>query len=68
MRLKEQERLNAVKQQEHLNEVKRQEEAKEREKLNESVNFNDTDYVTLEMFNRARYNSMMQVAQRTIPR
>jgi hypothetical protein len=68
MRLKEQERLNAVKQQEHLNELKKQEEAKEREKLNETVNFNDADYVTLEMFNRARYSSMMQVAQRTIPR
>jgi len=68
MRIREQERLNAVKQQEHLNELKRQEKEKEMQKLNETVNFKDAEFVTLEMFNKANYNSMMQVANKVIPK
>ena len=68
MVIREQERLLAVKQQEHLNELKRQEKQRELEKLNETVNFRDADVVTLDMFNKANYNSMMQVADRVIPK
>jgi hypothetical protein len=56
-------RLNEVMEhlrQERLNEVKKTQETKN---LNETVNFNDVDYVTLEMFDKARYNSMMKVAR-----
>jgi len=61
-------RLNEVKEhlrQQRLNEVK---ETQERQNLNEVVNFNDVDYVTIEMFEKARYNSMMQVAKRILPK
>jgi len=68
MRIREQERLNAVKQEQHLNELKRQEKEREMQKLNEKVNFKDVDVVTLDMFNRANYNSMMQVANKVIPK
>ncbi len=68
MRLKEQERLNAIKQEQHLNELKRQEDERELQKLNESINFKDADFVTLEMFNKASFNSMMQVANKVIPK
>ena len=77
LRIKEQERLNAVKEEQRLNELKRQEEQKrldelkkqeESQKLNENVNFKDIDVVTLDMFNKARYNSMMQIANKTIPK
>jgi hypothetical protein len=62
------ERLNEVMQklrEERLNEVKKNQEI---EKLNETVNFHDTDIVSVEMFNKARYNSMMQVANRILPK
>jgi hypothetical protein len=36
--------------------------------LNEVVNFADADYVTLEMFDKARYSSMMQVINRILPK
>ena len=48
-----------------LNEVKK---TQEKQSLNETVNFQNADVVTLEMFERARYNSMMQVANRILPR
>ncbi len=74
-----QERLNEVKQnneqntliskqQQHLENLKRKESERELEKLNENVNFKDVDIVTLEMFNKANYNSMMQVANKVIPK
>ena len=68
MRIREQERLNAVKQEQHLNELKRQEKEKEMQQLNENVNFKDADIVTMEMFNKASYNSMMKVANKVIPK
>jgi multidrug efflux pump subunit AcrB len=51
-----------------LNEVMQQmrekmQEEKELKNINETVNFNDVDYVSLEMFEKARYNSMMKVAK-----
>ena len=61
-------KLNEVMQKlrdERLNEIKQTEE---RQSLNESINFSNTDYVSLEMFEKARYNSMMQVANRINPR
>jgi len=67
-RQEKEDRLNEVMQQmrqERLNEVKKNEEVKS---LNETVNFKDADYVSLEMFEKARYNSMMQVATRILPR
>ena len=48
-----------------LNEVK---QTQERQSLNETVNFQNADVVTLEMFEKARYNSMMQVANRILPK
>lgn len=62
-RIKEQERLNAIKEEQRLNEIKKQEEEN---KLNEVVDFKDVEYVTVEMFNKARYNSMMKIAEKTI--
>jgi len=51
-----------------LNEIKKQEEQRELQKLNEVVSFNDADVVSLEMFERARYNFMMGVAHRILPK
>lgn len=48
-----------LRRQERLNEIKK---IQEEQSLNEKVNWN-SDVVTLEMFNKARYNSMMQVAK-----
>ena len=61
-------RLNEVMEnlrQERLNEVKK---AQELESLNEAVNFKDSDVITLEMFEKARYNSMMTIARRILPK
>lgn len=69
-RIREQERLKAIKEEERikeeekLNEIKKQQE--EQNSLNEVVEFKDVEYVTLEMFNKARYNSMMMIAKKTI--
>ena len=52
------ERLNEV--MEHLRQERLK--AQETQKLNEVVNW-DADVITLEMFNKARFNSMMQVAK-----
>ena len=57
-------RLNEVMQklrEERLAEIKKEEES---HLLNETVNFSNVDYVSLEMFDKARYNSMMQIAQK----
>lgn len=67
-RQSKEDRLNEVMQQmrqERLNEVKK---TQENQNLNETVNFADADYVSLEMFEKARYNSMMQVAHRILPK
>lgn len=56
-------RLNEVMQnlrQERLNEIKK---TTDNQNINETVNFGNVDYVTLEMFEKARFNSMMQVAR-----
>jgi len=70
MQTKEQSRLLAQKQ--HIENLKRIEAEKkqqeEAEKLNEVVNFKDADFVTLDMFNKANYSSMMQVANKVIPK
>ncbi len=60
-RQSKEDRLNEVMQQmrqARLDEVK---QTNQSQNLNEVVNFNDVDYVTIEMFEKARYNSMMQV-------
>ena len=67
-RQSKEDRLNEVMQQmrqARLDEVK---QTQNTQNLNEVVNFNDVDYVTVEMFEKARYNSMMQVANRILPR
>ncbi len=67
-RQSKEDRLNEVMQQmreNRLNEVKK---TQENANLNETINFKDVDYVSLEMFEKARYNSMMQVANRILPR
>ena len=70
MQTNEQDRLFAQKQ--HLENLKRLESEKrqqeEAQTLNEVVNFKDVDVVTLEMFNKANYSSMMQVANKVIPK
>lgn len=72
LRIREQERINEIKRHEELERLRKQEEERikaeqERQKLNETVNFSDVEYVTLEMFNKARFNSMMKVANKMIP-
>lgn len=62
---KEQER---IKEEQRLAELKRLDEEDERRKLNETVNFGDGDVVSVEMFEKARFNSMMQVANMIIPK
>lgn len=64
-------RLNEVMEKlklERLNEIKKQEEERlkqeEINKLNESVNFKDSNVVSVEMFNKARYNAMMLIAKK----
>lgn len=67
-RQEKEDRLNEVMEnlrQERLNEVKRNQEL---ESLNEAVNFKDSDVITLEMFEKARYNSMMTIARRILPK
>ena len=67
-RQSKEDRLNEVMQQmrqARLDEVK---QTQVTQNLNEVVNFNDVDYVTVEMFEKARYNSMMQVANRILPK
>ncbi len=57
-----------------LNEVMKQirdqqtQEMKKSENLNENINFKDVDVVSLDMFDRARYNSMLKIANIVIPR
>lgn len=66
-RQEKEDKLNEVMQklrEERLSAMKKEETSN----INETVNFKDTDYVTLEMFNKARYSSMMQVAHRILPK
>lgn len=58
-------RLNEV--MKHIREQQSQ-ELKKNENLNENINFKDTDVVTLEMFDKARYNSMVSIARRINPK
>ena len=61
-------KLNEVMQKlrdERLNEIK---QSQERQSLNENIDFSNSDYISVEMFEKARYNSMMQVANRINPR
>jgi len=54
-------RLNEVMEklrEERLNAMKKEDESRN---LNETINFKDADYISLEMFEKARYNSMIQV-------
>ena len=65
-RQEKEDRLNEVKanlRQQMLNEVKK---TQDNQNINETVNFKDADYVSLEMFEKARYSSMMQVANRIL--
>jgi hypothetical protein len=57
-------RLNEVMEkfrEERLNAMKKEDESRN---LNETINFKDADYISLEMFEKARYNSMIQVYNR----
>lgn len=66
-RQEKEDRLNEVMEnlrKERLNEVKQNQEM---QSLNEKVNF-DSDIITLEMFEKARYNSMMTIAKRILPK
>lgn len=61
-------KLNEVMQKlrdERLNEIN---QAQERQSLNETIDFRNSDYISLEMFEKARFNSMMQVANIINPR
>lgn len=65
----EQEKLEKERlEKQRIEEEKREQERLEREKLNETVNFKDSDVVSVEMFEKARYNSMMLVANKIIPK
>ena len=67
-RQNKEDRLNEVMEhlrQERLNEIKK---TTDNQNINEIVNFKDVDYVTIEMFEKARFSSMMQVANRILPR
>lgn len=67
-RQSKEDRLNEVMKnirQERLNEVKK---TTDNQNINETVNFVSVDYVTLEMFEKARFSSMMQVANRILPK
>ena len=67
-RQEKEDRLNEVKaqlRQQMLNEVK---DNQNKQNLNEIVNFKDADYVSLEMFEKARYNFAMQVVNRILPK
>jgi hypothetical protein len=57
-------RLNEVMENLRLERLKSQ----ENQNLNETINFKDTDVVSLEMFEKARFNSMMVVAKRILPK
>jgi len=70
-RQQKEDRLNEVMEKlklERLNEIKKQEEERlkqeEINKLNESINFKDSNVVSVEMFNKARYNAMMTIAKK----
>lgn len=57
-------RLNEVMEnlrQERLNEIMRVEKEKEAQNLNEKISFDSTDIITVEMFERARTNSMLML-------
>ena len=61
-------RLNEVMEnlrQERLNEIRK---VQENQSLNENINFKDANVVSLDMFEKARYNSMMQLAKIIIPK
>ena len=51
--------------QERLNEIRK---VQENQSLNENINFKDANVVSLDMFEKARYNSMMQLAKIIIPK
>jgi hypothetical protein len=64
-------RLNEVMKnlhQERLNEIMKTQQSQKTENLNEVINFNDADVVTLEMFEKARYNCGMTIANRLLPK
>lgn len=72
-RQQKEDKLNEImmhRQQEQMNEVMRNEAAKKtlEDNLNEVVNFNDVSVVTVEMFEKARFNSMMYVANKILPK
>lgn len=67
-RQEKEDKLNEVMQklrEERLAAMKKEEETSN---INEKINFKDVECVTLEMFNKARYSSMMQVAHRILPK
>lgn len=70
-REQKEDRLNEVMEhirQERLNEVMRTQQAQEVQLLNEKVNFEDANVVSVEMFERANYNVMMTIAKRILPK
>jgi len=71
-RIEKEKKLNEIlqhRQQEKINEViKEREKEKENDTLNEKIDFENVDVVTVAMFERARFNSMMVIANRVIPK
>lgn len=63
-REEKQNRLNEVMQNLRQDRIK----AMEVQSINEKVSFENADVVTLEMFEKARYNSMMTIANRILPK
>jgi len=68
----EEERLFEVLQQqkaeqEKMDMIKKQQQ-EERQRLNETVDFKDADYISVEIFEKARYNAMMGIATRILPK
>lgn len=56
-----------LQQQKHLEKLKRKEKEEQEAKLNEVVNFKDSDIITVDMFNKANFNCFMVVANKINP-
>jgi hypothetical protein len=67
-RIREQEKLNEILQKQKDEADRLEAEKMERQKLNESVNFSEQEVISLEIFEKARYNSMMNIANRILPK
>lgn len=67
-RISKQQKLNEILQKKKDEEERLKAEKMEAEKLNEVVNFAESDVISVDMFEKARYNSMMRIANRILPK